>query len=93
MRGSLAKTKIGTAILQVFPGSFIDSDQKTIRIPTSCEEEPIEIKVTLTAAKDIIGGGNQTTIEPASKTAVPQNTEMTDAEIQEVRELIERLHL
>lgn len=91
MRGSLAKTNIGNAILQVFPGSFIDSDKKTIRIPTNCEGEPIEVKVTLTAAKDIIGG---TPTIPVSENKVkPQNTEMTDSEIQEIKDLITRLGL
>lgn len=94
-RGSLAKTLIGTGILQVFPGSFIDSDQKTIRIPTSVEGEPLEIKITMTCAKDVIGGGNggQTSSETVTKQVAPQNTEMTDDEIREVRELITRLGL
>lgn len=94
-RGSLAKTLIGTAILQVFPGSFIDSDQKTIRIPTSVEGEPLEIKITMTCAKDVIGGGNggQAGSVATTKQVAPQNTEMTDDEIKEIRELITRLGL
>lgn len=91
-KGSLSKTLIGTAILQVFPGSFIDSDQKTIRIPTSVEGEPLEIKITMTCAKDIVGGG-QASSETVTKQAVPQNTEMTDDEIKEVQELVKRLGL
>lgn len=91
-KGSLSKTLIGTAILQVFPGSFIDSDQKTIRIPTSVEGEPLEIKITMTCAKDVIGGG-QTSSETVTKQAIPQNTEMTDDEIKEVRDLVKRLGL
>lgn len=90
-RGSLAKTLIGTGILQVFPGAFIDSDQKTIRIPTTCEGEPIEIKISMTAAKDIVGGQISKAI--ASKPAIPQNTEMTDEEVAEVRRLVESLGL
>ena len=91
-KGSLSKTLIGTAILQVFPGSFIDSDQKTIRIPTSVEGEPLEIKITMTCAKDIVGGG-QASSETVIKQATPQNTEMTDDEIKEVKELVKRLGL
>lgn len=90
-RGAIAKTLIGTAILQVFPGSFIDSDQKTIRIPTSCEGEPIEIKISMTAAKDLVGG--QASSVTASKQAVPQNREMTDEEIAEVKRLVTELGL
>ena len=91
-KGALSKTLIGTAILQVFPGSFIDSDQKTIRIPTNVEGEPLEIKITMTCAKDVIGGG-QASSETVTKQAAPQNTEMTDDEIKEVKELVKRLGL
>ena len=91
-RGSQAKTLIGNAILQVFPGSFIDADGKTVRIPTTCEGEPIEVKLTLTAAKDIVGSG---AAAPAVSTSTvePQNREMTEEEVQNVRELIARLGL
>ena len=91
-RGSAAKTLIGTAILQVFPGSFIDSDGKTIRIPTTCEGEPIEIKISMTAAKDVVGCG-QASLMTTTKQVAPQNTAMTDEEIAEVKELIARLGL
>lgn len=92
-RGAIAKTLIGTAILQIFPGAFIDSDQKTIRIPTTCEDEPIEIKIQMTAAKDIVGNGGQASSVTASKQAVPQNREMTDEEIAEVKRLVTELGL
>lgn len=92
-RGSVAKTLIGTAILQVFPGSFIDSDGKTIRIPTTCEGEPIEVKIIMTAAKDIVGNGGQASLVTATKQAVPQDTEMTDEEIAEVKRIIAELGL
>ena len=92
MRGSQAKTMIGTALLQIFPGSFIDADRKTIRIPTAVEGELIEIKVTLTAAKDIVGGaGAPSLIE--NPIAQPQDRAMTEEEINEVRDLIARLGL
>jgi hypothetical protein len=91
MRGSLSKTLIGTAILQVFPNSFVEPDGKTIRIPTTCEGQLIEVKIQMTAAKDVIGG--QPSFEPVVKSANPQNTAMTDAEIAEVKELIARLGL
>lgn len=90
-RGSIAKTNIGNAILQVFPGSFIDADKKTIRIPTTCEGETIEIKITMTAAKDTVGGNTSSVV--STEQAQPQNREMTAQEIQDVRALIERLGL
>ena len=91
-RGSVAKTLIGTAILQVFPGSFIDSDGKTIRIPSTAEGDPLEIKVTLTAAKDIVGGSGAPSLTENS-TVQPQNTAMTTEEIEEVKRLIKDLNL
>ena len=91
MKGSQSKTLIGTALLQVFPGAFIDSDQKTVRIPTSCEGEPLEIKITMTCAKDLVGG--QTSSMAVTNSVQPQNKEMTEEEIAEVRSLIERLGL
>jgi hypothetical protein len=50
-RGSSEKEFIKNKLLEVFEGSFIDD--KVIRIPIN----DMEIKVTLTAAKDVIGGG------------------------------------
>ena len=92
MRGSLSKTLIGTAILQMFPNSFIEPDGKTIRIPTTCEGQLIEVKIQMTAAKDVLGGAPAFT-ENVSATAEPQNRAMTDEEIAEVRDLIARMHL
>ena len=91
-RGSQAKTNIGTAILQIFPGAFIDSDRKTIRIPCIEDGTPLEVKVTLTAAKDIVGGNGAPSLVE-KPIAQPQNVEMTEQEIQDVKDLIERLGL
>ena len=93
MRGQLSKELITKGILSVFPGSFIASDGKTIRIPTTCEGEPIEVKISMTAAKDIVGNGGEASLVTTTKQAVPQNTTMTEAEIEEVRRIIAELHL
>lgn len=50
VKGKQEKEQIKDKILEVFDGSFIDD--KVIRIPIN----GIEIKVSLTAAKDVIGG-------------------------------------
>lgn len=52
MRGTIAKDNVTKKILEVFEGSFVDG--KVIRIPTTEDGETIQIKVQLTAAKDII---------------------------------------
>lgn len=90
-RGSLAKTLIGNAILQIFPGSFIDEDRKTIRIPSNAEDTPLEIKISMICAKDIVGGN--TVSVATSEQAQPQNRAMTAEEVKEIKDLIERLGL
>ena len=56
VRGNEAKQRIFTKLLEVFPGSFMQDD-KILRIVEQENGETVEIKVTLTAAKDIIGAG------------------------------------
>jgi len=51
-RGQASKDTITAKLLEVFPGSFING--KEIRIPMSESGEPIQIKITLTAAKDLV---------------------------------------
>lgn len=51
-KGALSKEKITQTILETFPGSFVID--KVIRIPMKEEGEIIQIKVVLTAAKDVL---------------------------------------
>ena len=55
-KGAQAKQQIFTKLLEVFPGSFMQDD-KILRIVEQENGETVEIKVTLTAAKDILGAG------------------------------------
>ena len=55
-RGNEAKQRIFTKLLEVFPGSFMQDD-KILRIVEQENGETVEIKVTLTAAKDVLGAG------------------------------------
>ena len=54
-RGQEEKEQIKQKIMEVFDGAF--EDGKTIRIPIN----GLEIKITLTAAKNVIGSGNAAT--------------------------------
>ena len=54
-RGQEEKEQIKQKIMEVFDGAF--EDGKTIRIPIN----GLEIKITLTAAKDVIGSGSAAT--------------------------------
>ena len=54
-RGQEEKEQIKQKIMEVFDGAF--EDGKTIRIPIN----GLEIKITLTAAEDVIGSGSAAT--------------------------------
>lgn len=56
-RGAEAKAKIQKQILEAFPGSFLYNDGKEIRIPTPEGAEIVQIKVTLTCAKENVESG------------------------------------
>lgn len=53
-KGQASKTQITEKILNTFEGSFICNQGKEIRIPMMENGELVQIKVTLTAAKDNI---------------------------------------
>ena len=55
-KGAASKERIFAKLLEVFPGSFMQDD-KILRIVEQENGETVEIKVTLTAAKDILGAG------------------------------------
>lgn len=55
-KGAESKKTIFEQMLKTFPGAFMVSD-KELRIPMTEYGEPIEIKVALTRAKDLLGGG------------------------------------
>ena len=103
-KGSIAKQEVFNKILEVFPGSFMQDD-KILRIPRLEGGETVEIKVTLTAAKDILGAGagsvaGPTAINetfnwedaPASVDAAAAQT-LTDQEKENVRKMMEALGL
>ena len=106
MRGAQAKQDVFNKILEVFPGSFMQDD-KILRIPMSENGETVEIKVTLTAAKDIIGAGassnrvaGPTAVEEFAWSDAPQNAvtaaaanDLTETEKTNIRKMMEALGL
>lgn len=56
-RGAEAKQVITDKILQIFEGAFIYGG-KEIRVPLQENGERVEIKVTLTCAKENVGGND-----------------------------------
>ena len=69
-RGAIAKKEIMDKILSTFEGSFLYNNNKEIRIPIMEDGELIQIKVTLTAAKENVAQGDDNAI-PGSDTVTP----------------------
>ena len=90
MRGAVAKEEITKKIFEVYPNAFISG--KDIRVPIQENNETVEIKISLTCAKDVIGGGNQ--VQSNVTTPAPVSLEPpTKEEVKEVKNLIEELGL
>ena len=100
MRGANEKLEIQKKILEMFPGAFLYD--KHIRVPMG----DVQIKITLTTAKNNVGEGADTAV-PGEKVEVvtgmsadgpvtSQRTEMrepTEAEKKNISELLKMLNL
>ena len=82
-KGSSSKELITEVLLGVFKGSFVNG--KEIRIPVLENGEAIQIKVTLTAAKDLISADGSDTI------SVAQFSEPTEEEKETIRQLLAKM--
>lgn len=93
-RGAEAKQIITNKILEVFEGSFVYG--KEIRVPLQENGERVEIKVTLTCAKENVGG-NSAFAEPQSETSQPAQASVpaapTEQEKANIADLMSRLGL
>ena len=100
IRGANEKLEIQNKILEIFPGAFLYD--KHIRVPMG----DVQIKITLTTAKNNVGAGADTAV-PGEKVEVvtgmsadgpvtAQRTEMrepTEAEKKNISELLKMLNL
>lgn len=73
-KGSILKQEVMDKILAAFPGSFLYNDGKEVRINGLENGVPIQIKVTLTAAKVAVEGGDDTAL-PGEKAAATADVE------------------
>ena len=55
-KGTDSKNIIFTKLMEVFPDSFWEDTGKILRVPFNEDGSKVEIKVTLTAAKNNLGG-------------------------------------
>lgn len=90
IKGAESKELIYKKLMEVFPNAFM-ADAKTMRIPMKENGEVVEIKVALTAAKDILGGDAPTETLSTPAAPAPTLTEPSEQEKQNVVSLLERL--
>jgi hypothetical protein len=102
-RGSLAKEIVFKKILETFEDSFMYNGGKECRIPIDENGTPIQIKVTLTAAKDNVSPTGEVVEKSAAAPketgdfmnfpAPKKRTEVTEEEKQNVSDLLKALGL
>lgn len=90
-RGTIAKNEITQKILSTFEGAFIND--KEIRIPFVENGELLQLKCTLTCAKENIEVASSPAIEAAQAPQEAQPIEMTSDEKQRVSDLLKKLGL
>ena len=99
-KGAVSKEIVMTKLLEVFPNAFVYD--KTIRIPMVEDGNELQIKVALTAAKDIVEPGADNAI-PVAKAGTakagefsfpePKKVEVTADEQSAVQDLMSSLGL
>ena len=94
VKGAAAKAEVTKKILEHFPGSF--THEKEIRIPYVEDGVAGEIKVVLTAAKNLAGAQPQESDEGKlefSEVETPQLSEPSEAEKERLKSLLHKLNL
>lgn len=76
-RGTVAKERIMDKLKETFPGMFLNG--KEIRIPMLDANEVVEIKISLTCAKDNLGEYAGFEVEEAPKAETAPETSSFDA--------------
>lgn len=99
-KGAESKTTIFKKLQEIYPKSFWESEDKILRIPMTENGNRVEIKVTLTAAKNNLGGeGIESAFEappsviPKQNDSPPVVLEPTQEEKENVNRLIAALGL
>lgn len=98
-KGSILKQEIAQKILEVFPNSFLYNDGKEVRINGMENGIVTQIKITLTAAKVPVEGGDSVGISNSTETVVSAQPaekipdEPTEEEQRRLQDLLARLGL
>lgn len=96
VKGAVSKKKIADIILAQFSDSFLYNDGKEIRINMVEDGVPVQIKVTLTASKTIVGNESKASSEDSPVEVPTSNmahdiTEPSEEEKQRIINLLDRL--
>jgi len=100
-KGTESKNLIFKKMMEIYPGSFWEDENKILRIPLDENGTRVEIKVTLTAAKNNLGEGGTTPLsafsnDPISNvvsTPATEELEPTQEEKDNVSKLLASLGL
>ena len=96
-KGSDEKVIVTKGILEKFEGSFVYNDSKEIRIPVG----DVQIKVTLTCAKENVSPDGETVLDagadgdfpaPKGEVAAPKFAEPTQEEKEKVQSMLAKLN-
>lgn len=98
MKGAIAKNTIFTKLMEVFPNSFMYNDNKELRINTTENGEPVQIKLSLTCAKTPVESNNSNTMSTPESSgelnweeSKPSSSSIIEQLTQEEKENVARL--
>lgn len=97
VKGTESKAILFNKLMEIFPDAFWEDEGKILRVPMNENGAVVEIKVSLTAAKNILGAEEVKSAfndGAAAVTPTPAKvTEVTEEEKANVAKLIESLNL
>lgn len=77
-RGSQAKAEILTKLQEIYPNAFLVD--KVLRVPMIEDGQTVEIKITLVAAKDVLGNSISDVVDLRQKTTLTEKSNISVAE-------------
>lgn len=93
-KGTESKGIIFGKLQEVYPNAFWEDEGKILRIPMTESGNLVEIKVTLTAAKNLLGGTEMpSAFEAAPAPAQTPQVQMTEEEKDNVAKLLASLNM
>lgn len=93
LRGTQAKAEILTKLQEIYPNAFLID--KVLRIPMIEDGQTVEIKITLVAAKDVLGNSISDVVDLRQKAPSEEKNNVSIAEsirpTEEEKKLVEEM--